>query len=344
MADDVPIGAKKLWGNGLPPKSVSAFLFSATCIIAATLIRLALGHIAFESSAFAPYYAATLIVSLLCGWRAASAGAIAGGLGAFALFIWPEIGAVGTKATAIISLCLYGASSTVIILAAESHRKLLVQVRAQERYRRLLSDEMAHRIKNTLAIAQTIVWHSMPHDSVVRDKLCSRLSALGKTNERLLYARGPILLSALLRSELEHFETSRVTMSGPDVPCSENAIVCLSLIFHELATNAAKYGALAAPNGRISVAWSISKGQLCIEWREEGVFDLRVPDRKGFGSKLLQSASAQFRGRVQQLFESDGLRCRLWLELARLERVAAASDESMPPEKNADRSLSGTAV
>lgn len=133
-------------------------------------------------------------------------------------------------------------------------------------------------------------------------------------------------------------------MSGPDFPCSENAIVCLSLIFHELATNAAKYGALAAPNGRISVAWSIANGQLCVEWREEGVLDVRVPDRKGFGSKLLQSASAQFRGRVQQLFESDGLKCRLWLELARLERVAAASGEPMPPEKdllNADRSLSG---
>lgn len=207
MADNVPIGAiqhaKKVWGTGLPPKSVSAFLFSAACVITVTLIRLALGHIAFESSAFAPYYAATLIVSLLCGWRAALAGAIAGGLGAFALFVWPEIGTVGTKATAIISLCLYGASSTVIILVAESYRKLLVQVRAQEHYRKLLSNEMAHRVKNTLAIAQTIVWHSMPHDSVVRDKLCSRLAALGKTNERLLHARGPILFSALLRSELD---------------------------------------------------------------------------------------------------------------------------------------------
>jgi two-component sensor histidine kinase len=149
----------------------------------------------------------------------------------------------------------------------------------------------------------------MPHDSAVRDKLCSRLAALGKMNERLLHARGPILFSALLRSELEHFETSRVTMSGPDFACGENAVVCPSLIFHELATNAAKYGALAAPNGRIAMAWSIANGQLCVEWREEGVLDVRAPDRKGFGSKLLQSATAQFRGRVQQLFESNGLRC-----------------------------------
>jgi two-component sensor histidine kinase len=310
--------AKRLWSTGFPPRSVFAFVFSAACVITATLIRLALGHIAFESSAFAPYYAATLIVSLLCGWRAAMAGAIAGGLTGSALFVWPEIGTVGTRETAIISLCLYGSSSIVIILAAESYRNLLAQVRAQEHYRKLLSDEMAHRIKNTLAIAQTIVWHSMPHDPVVRDKLCSRFAALGMTNERLLYARGPILFSVLLRSELQHFDTTRVTMSGPDFPCSENAIVCLSLIFHELATNAAKYGAFAAPNGRLSVSWSVANGQLCIEWREDGVSDLRVPDRRGFGSKLLQSASAQFHGRVEQFFEIDGLKCRLWLELAKL--------------------------
>jgi two-component sensor histidine kinase len=290
MAEDVQIGvieyARGIWGSGLPPKSVSAFLFSAACVAIATLVRLALGHIAFESSAFASYYAATLIVSLLCGWRAAFVGATAGGLCAFALFIWPEIGTVGTEATAIISLCLYGASSIVIILAAESYRRLLVQVRAQEHYRKLLSDEMAHRIKNTLTVAQTIVWHSMPNDPVAREKLCSRLAALGMTNERILHARQPLLFSVLLRSELDHFETSRMTMSGPDFSCSENASVCLSLILHELARNAAKYGALAAPNGRISVTWSIANGQLCIEWREEGISDLRVPGRKGFGSKL----------------------------------------------------------
>lgn len=196
----------KILRTGLTPNSVSAFLFSAACVMTATLIRLALGRIAFESSAFAPYYAATLIVALLCGWRAAVASAIAGGFCAFALFVWPEIGAFGTKATAIISLCLYGTSSLVIISAAESYRRLLTDVRAQEEYRKLLSDEMAHRIKNTLAVAQTIVWHSLPDDPLVRDKICSRLAALALTNDRVLRSQGPVTFRALLISELAHLE------------------------------------------------------------------------------------------------------------------------------------------
>lgn len=328
MAADAPPSvvehALRFWRTGLTPNSVSAFLFSAACVMTATLIRLALGRIAFESSAFAPYYAATLIVALLCGWRAAVAGAIAGGFCAFALFVWPEIGAFGTKATAIISLCLYGTSSLVIISAAESYRRLLTDVRAQEEYRKLLSDEMAHRIKNTLAVAQTIVWHSLPDDRLVRDKICSRLAALALTNDRVLRSQGPVTFRALLISELAHFGTSRVTISGPDFPCGENGSVLLSLIFHELATNAAKYGALATPNGTIAIAWSIANDRLCIEWREEGVVDIRAPDKKGFGSKLLRSASAQFHGRIDQSFGPDGLKCTLWLELARLERTTVA--------------------
>ena len=182
----------------------------AGCVLIATMIRLALGYVAFESSAFGPYYAATLIISLLCGWRAASAGATVGGFCAFVLFVLPDIGPLGTKATAVVSLCLYGASSIVIISAAESYRKLLVHVRAQEQYTKLLSNEMAHRIKNILTVAQTIVWHSLPEDPLVRDKVSSRLAALARTNERVLRTRGgPMLFSTLLSSELEHFGTTR---------------------------------------------------------------------------------------------------------------------------------------
>jgi two-component sensor histidine kinase len=353
MADDVPVSvvehARRFWRRGLPPTSVSAFVFSAGCVMIATVIRLALGYVAFESSAFGPYYAATLIISLLCGWRAALAGAAAGGFCAFALFVLPEIGPLGTKATAAVSLCLYGTSSIVIISAAESYRKLLVHVRAQEQYTKLLSNEMAHRIKNILTVAQTIVWHSLPDDPLVRDKVSSRLAALARTNDRVLRARGPILFSTLLSSELEHFGTSGVTRSGPDFLCGESASLFLSLVFHELTTNAAKYGALATPTGKLAIEWSIAAdGKLRIDWREEGVFNLRVPDRKGFGSKLLRSASTQFNGRVDQLFAPDGLKCTIWLELSKLERTGvedvgrpAATDKqgANAPMRSTPRSL-----
>jgi two-component sensor histidine kinase len=329
MADDFRVSvvehARTFWRNGFPPNSISAFVFSVGCVMFATLIRVAMGYVAFESGAFGPYYAVTLIITLLCGWRAALAGATAGGVCGFALFVLPEVGPLGTKATAIVSLCLYGATSIVIIWVAESYRKLLARVRAQEQYTKLLSGEMAHRIKNILTLAQTVVWHSLPDNPVVRDEVSSRLAALARTNERLLRARGPISFSTLLNSELEHFGTSKVTRSGPDFSCGESASVFLSLVFHELATNAAKYGALAAPNGKLTIEWRIAAdGQLCIDWREEGVSNLRTPDRRGFGSKLLRSVSAQFNGHVNQLFGPDGVKCAIWLELAKLERTAVA--------------------
>lgn len=91
------------------------------------------------------------------------------------LFVRPEIGTLGTKTTAVISLCLCGALSLVIVSVAESYRRLLAQTQAQEQYRELLSNELAHRIKNILVIVQTIVWHSLPDNSAVRDEIFSRI-------------------------------------------------------------------------------------------------------------------------------------------------------------------------
>jgi len=305
---------RTFWRAGFTPASPMAFLFSGACVAIATVVRLAFGHIGLESTAFAPYYAATLIVALLCGWSAAAACATAGALCGFALFLFPEIGPPGTEVSAVISLSLYGISCAIIIIAAESHRSLVTALRAQELHRKMLSDELAHRIKNTFATVQVVIRQSITDNPALRDKVCGRIVALAVTNDRLIRSERPGSFRTLIRTELEHFG-SKVTMSGPDFLCDAGTTVLLSLLFHELATNAAKYGALASPNGRLEIHWSISSGELRLDWHENGVDSMPTLRGKGFGSRLLQSAASRLNGRIEQRFEPDGLKCTLRLHI-----------------------------
>jgi two-component sensor histidine kinase len=89
--------------------------------------------------------------------------------------------------------------------------------------------------------------------------------------------------------------------------------VTLALVLHELATNAAKYGALSVPQGRLAVSWQTSGRVLTIDWIESGGPPVRPPSRQGFGGKLLQSALAAYHGGVHCEFEPTGLKCRISL-------------------------------
>jgi two-component sensor histidine kinase len=93
--------------------------------------------------------------------------------------------------------------------------------------------------------------------------------------------------------------------------------VTLALIFHELATNAAKYGALSVPGGRLAISWQMQGGELTIAWVERGGPPVKPPSRVGFGSKLFRRALDPYHGRVERRFEPTGLTCHLSLMLAR---------------------------
>lgn len=89
------------------------------------------------------------------------------------------------------------------------------------------------------------------------------------------------------------------------------------LVFHELTTNAVKYGALSTPDGRIDIAWTHVCGQRTLEWVESGGPELTAPTREGFGTTLLRSGAQQFQGAVDCRFERAGLRCKLSLLVSR---------------------------
>ena len=306
----------ELWRFGLRSGSIPAMTLALICVILATAVRTGLGYISPDSAAFAPYYAATLVVALAGGVGAASVAAGLGGVIAYFFFILPEGSFAQNAATQVVSLGLYGASSFIIIWAAESHRALLARLRQEEHTRQLLTDELAHRVKNTLAVVGAIINYSVLDQPELRNNIRSRIAALAKTNEILINSKmRATSFEQILRNELEPFDLARFRLVGPDFICPSKAVVLLVLIFHELATNAAKYGALASETGRVHVSWSRIGEQLEVKWTEVSAGTLNPSPKVGFGSKLLRSAAKQFNGSADLNFEKDGLHCRMVLNV-----------------------------
>jgi len=120
----------------------------------------------------------------------------------------------------------------------------------------------------------------------------------------------------------------RLTLDGPDVRLGPNAAVTLTMAFHELATNAAKYGALSATSGRVDVRWRgdspDAARQIEIVWRESGGPPVTVPARRGFGSRFVERGLArEFDGSVNLEFARDGVCCRMLIPLSLKLRMAA---------------------
>jgi len=110
-------------------------------------------------------------------------------------------------------------------------------------------------------------------------------------------------------------------IEGEDVTVSPRTALTLALVFHELTTNAAKYGALSAAGGRVEARWRIVRGQshgpfMWIEWREQGGPPVTVPTRQGFGSRFIEgSVAAELQGTARLHFDAEGLRCTMEIPL-----------------------------
>jgi len=170
-------------------------------------------------------------------------------------------------------------------------------------------------------VVGAIVNYSVLDQPELRENIGARIRALAKANELLINSQVRVTsFEQILRTELEPFDLARFRLAGPDFLCRSKAVVLLVLIFHELATNAAKYGALASESGRVYVSWSRTGDQLDIKWTEVGAITLRPPAssppmKVGFGSKLLRSAAKQFNGSADLKFEEGGLQCEMVLNV-----------------------------
>lgn len=186
-----------------------------------------------------------------------------------------------------------------------------------EQHQRLLINELNHRVKNTLALVQGIAHQSFKDGGTPEAKAAfeGRLEALAATHGLLTNENWqPIPLRKILDDAIAPFRSGQdiFSLAGPDVALPPKAAVTLALAIHELGTNAAKYGALSTPAGRIRVEWTIDGGRLSLEWRESGGPVVAPPDRRGFGSRLIERGlAAELRGTATIHFEESGVVCRV---------------------------------
>lgn len=195
------------------------------------------------------------------------------------------------------------------------------QVQADER-QRLLLDELNHRVKNTLATVQAIAQQTLrgaQDPAAFAEAFESRLLALSQTHNALTDSQwAGAGLRQILSQELGPYGAERVLMDGDDVHLPARVALSLGMVFHELATNAAKYGALSTA-GRLVLSWSVTgDGSLVFEWRETGGPPTVPPTRRGFGSRLIErSIAGELRGHIAFDYAAEGLVVRFDAPLAR---------------------------
>ncbi len=199
----------------------------------------------------------------------------------------------------------------------------ITEAKLAERRQKLLIDELNHRVKNTLATVQSLAAQTARRatsPAAFSESFEGRLIALSKAHDQLtMHHWESADLRSLLSGALAPYgaEPGRVVLRGEDVRLRPRAALSLAMAFHELITNAAKYGALSVPTGRVEVRWQATQdasGQtlLGIDWREEGGPPVSAPERRGFGSRLIeQGIAAELRGSARLVFEPGGLRCEI---------------------------------
>jgi two-component sensor histidine kinase len=207
--------------------------------------------------------------------------------------------------------------------AAESE---LAQRRRIEQQQTLLLGELNHRVKNTLAIVQSIATQTLRHSDsaeAFRTGFEARVMALAEAHNLLTESNwGGASLKDIAERVLTPYsdeQNRRFDLPGQDVQVGPKAAVSLVMAFHELATNAAKYGALARPEGSLRVDWNVLNDadppRLYIRWEEAGGPPVKAPARQGFGSRLIRGLAQESSGEVRLDFARSGLICTIDIPL-----------------------------
>jgi len=185
----------------------------------------------------------------------------------------------------------------------------------------LLMAELDHRVKNTIANIQALVLRtSQSADSLVGfvEGLDGRIKSIARSHSLLSQSRWEgISLQDLLREELDPYAHRDIPamLDGPDVVLTPKSALALSLAIHELATNAAKYGALSSKAGQVAVVWTLSDdGGIALKWTETGGPRVKPPKRRGFGSTLIEKAlTMETDGRASVRYRTAGVVCDVFL-------------------------------
>jgi two-component sensor histidine kinase len=213
--------------------------------------------------------------------------------------------------------------TVLLIIGLAFALRMAARIARGEALQTLMVNELNHRVKNTLATVQSIAIQTLrdaPDAGEARDKFVSRLIALGHAHNILSDAKWTSAdVEEIVEGVLEPHglkNSPRLRAVGPEIRVTPQCALILSMIVHELATNAAKYGALSNDSGEILVDWAKredgSGAHLNLRWREVGGPPVQPPAKSGFGSRLIeQSITHQLRGHAKIEYLPDGVVCTL---------------------------------
>lgn len=268
-----------------------------------------------------PTLTVVIAVALTSTFRGTAAGltaAAVGGAISWYLYFLPREG--GSSLSGLIPLFGFAVISSAIVATSHLYRlserrnqeTRLAAVRKQAETAELFARELAHRLKNTLAIVQSIASQTLGADREETAKFAARLKTLAEAQDLLSehIDRPTARVADVARRALAPFEGSgqRVALQAPDTAISAQEALSLALAVHELATNAAVHGALSTPGGRVALDLEEVGDRIRLRWREEGGPAVAPPASAGFGTALLRRLGTG----AELVFPPEGARCSLY--------------------------------
>ncbi len=220
-------------------------------------------------------------------------------------------------------------------LLAEEHQKAEIR-------QKMLNQELNHRVKNILAVIRSVISYPVQDEVAIASyvqTIQGRIEALSFAHDQAMHESGGGVLRDLFEAELGPYRSQgeRIAIEGPPVALDTRAFSVLALVVHELATNAAKYGALSRESGRVTLGWSRAvTGDCQIEWRESGGPQVAPPSRTGFGTALVsRSIPFDLGGRSDIAYEPAGVVARLTIPARFVDWLVAATPPAAQPVADA---------
>jgi two-component sensor histidine kinase len=302
------------WRELSPPSPLFSIGFAVCCIALATAARWCLSLIRPDVF-FTPYFPAVVFATAFGGARVGIVTALAGGVLGVSLNFSDATTDFARFALLLIFLSVCG----LTIWGVEHYRSVAAQQRdiakrliQEEEYRKLVVDELQHRLKNKLSTIHAVLRQILQDQPQIWASIDPRIRALSLTDDLIAKVDGSGCdIKDLLLSELGPYGHVRFTLNGNPLFLPAKLAVSLALIFHELATNAGKYGAFSSARGFLQVTWSVIDDRLNIAWDETEGPVVGVAGEAGFGTKLLNSALRPFDGKTEIAFLKTGVHCTM---------------------------------
>ncbi|MEH2530378.1 two-component sensor histidine kinase [Bradyrhizobium sp. AZCC 1588] len=302
------------WQGISQPSLLSSTVFATGCLALSTIARWGIAQIRPDVF-FTPYFPAVFLAAAVGGARIGIATAIAGG----ALGVLVNFSSATADSARFALLVMFWAVCGFAIWGVDHYRRIVAQQREdskrlvqEEGYRKLLVEELQHRLKNKTSTIHAVLHQVLQDQPQIWGSIDHRLRALSATDDLIARLDGSGCdIKDMLRSELGPYGHVRFNLNGDALFLPAKLAVSLALIFHELATNAGKYGAFSSARGLLQVSWSVSDDRLNLTWDETEGPVIESVGPPGFGTKLLQAALRAFDGKTEISFLKTGVHCTM---------------------------------